>query len=149
MLINEGSASASEIVAGALRDNGRALLLGTKTFGKGSVQTVIPLKDGSALRLTTASYYTPSGKSIMNLGVMPDIAVEQEELKDKKRSPSDIFEKIEEEKEPEKRARTVKTKEIMERDKQLQVAVNLLKAIKVYNRVEKREETKRQETSNK
>lgn len=150
ILVNEGSASASEIVAGALRDNKRALLLGTKTFGKGSVQTVIPLKDGSALRLTTASYYTPNGKSIMNLGITPDVVVEQEELKDNKRSPPDIFEKVEEEeKETNKGAKKVKTKEIMERDKQLQVAVNLLKAIKVYNSAEKHEEAKKQETGNK
>jgi carboxyl-terminal processing protease len=78
LLINEGSASASEIVAGALKDHKRAVLVGAKTFGKGSVQTVIPLKDGSALRLTTASYYTPSGKNIMNEGVAPDVAIETE-----------------------------------------------------------------------
>lgn len=137
ILVNEGSASASEIVAGALRDNKRALLLGKKTFGKGSVQTVIPLKDGSALRLTTASYYTPNGKSIMNLGITPDIVVEQEGLKENKKSPPDIFDKIETgEKEANK---VVKAKEMMERDKQLQVAVDLLKAIKVYNKVESSE----------
>jgi carboxyl-terminal processing protease len=101
------------------------------------VQTVIPLKDGSALRLTTASYYTPNGKSIMNLGIMPDIVVEQEGLKENKKSPPDIFDKIEEGgKETNK---GVKAKEMMERDKQLQVAVDLLKAIKVYNKVESSE----------
>lgn len=77
ILVNEGSASASEIVAGALKDWGRALLLGTRTFGKGSVQTILPLEDGSGLRLTTARYYTPKGGSIHNKGILPDIEVEQ------------------------------------------------------------------------
>lgn len=75
LLINQGSASASEIVAGALHDHGRAMLLGEKTFGKGSVQTIIPLSDDSGLRLTTARYYTPSGISIQVSGIAPDIAV--------------------------------------------------------------------------
>ncbi|HEU20144.1 MAG TPA: S41 family peptidase [Deltaproteobacteria bacterium] len=77
VLINRGSASASEIVAGALRDNKKAILLGTQTFGKGSVQIVIPLDDGSALKLTTAKYYTPDGTSIQAKGITPDIVVEQ------------------------------------------------------------------------
>jgi len=77
VLINNGSASASEIVAGALQDHKRAILLGETTFGKGSVQAIIPLKNRGAIRLTTSKYYLPSGKSISDVGVMPDIEVEE------------------------------------------------------------------------
>jgi carboxyl-terminal processing protease len=77
LLINGGSASASEIVAGALQDHRRAIVVGTKSFGKGSVQTLIPLRGDGAMRLTTARYYTPSGRSIQALGISPDIVVQQ------------------------------------------------------------------------
>jgi carboxyl-terminal processing protease len=80
VLVNEGSASAAEIVAGALRDNGRARLLGQKTFGKGSVQTVLPLEDGQALKLTTSRYFTPSGVSIHERGIEPDVPLTPPEL---------------------------------------------------------------------
>jgi carboxyl-terminal processing protease len=76
VLVNGGTASASEIVAGALKDHGRALLIGRRTYGKGSVQTVMPLSHGGALKLTTSRYFTPSGASIQGKGIVPDIVEE-------------------------------------------------------------------------
>ena len=80
VLVNGGSASASEIVAGALQDHKRAIIMGTKTFGKGSVQTIVPMSNGAALKLTTARYYTPNGRSIQATGIIPDIIVGEAKL---------------------------------------------------------------------
>ena len=89
VLINNGSASASEIVAGALKDHKRAIILGEKTYGKGSVQSIIPLSDGGGIRLTVSKYYLPSGKSISDVGVAPDIFIEEKGENFKANSPSD------------------------------------------------------------
>jgi len=90
VLVNQGSASASEIVAGALQDHKRALILGTKTFGKGSVQTVLPLDEKTGLKLTTARYFTPLGRSIQAKGIEPDIIVEALEFKTSRSSKNEV-----------------------------------------------------------
>ena len=89
VIINNGSASASEILAGALKDHKRAIILGENTYGKGSVQSIIPLKNGGGIRLTVSKYYLPSGKSISDVGVTPDIFIEESENDFKMNTPTD------------------------------------------------------------
>lgn len=146
VLINGGSASASEILAGALQDNHRAIIAGTKSFGKGSVQVVLPLTNGGALKLTTARYYTPSGRSIQAKGIDPEIVIEQIQNKlekvdeenriheediagaldtpDTKKAPEETKKKDEDDLDPEKQK---KKKEV--EDYQLMRAVDIVRTI--------------------
>jgi len=145
VLVNGGSASASEIVAGALQDHKRAIVMGTKTFGKGSVQTILPVSNGAALKLTTARYYTPDGRSIQASGIQPDIVTEDAKItrngtEDRLReadlarhlendtldSESDTIEA------PKPQEPTAKTPSSVKEDYQLQEALNLLKGIAIY-----------------
>ncbi len=150
VLVNGGSASAAEIVAGALQDNKKAIILGTRTFGKGSVQSILPLSDGSGLRLTTARYYTPSGKSIQSSGITPDIEIPfvATEKKAEKKSPHFIREedlkghmqleegnaKKADEKKP-KEENNEKVKMLLEKDNQVRQALQLLKSWAIFSKI--------------
>jgi len=122
VLINGGSASASEIFAGAMQDWHRGVILGTKSFGKGSVQTVLPLSDGSGIRLTTAKYYTPSGRCIDEVGLIPDVVLEM--TRDEKVKLVEEKIKTIEDKDKAKHS-------ILTGDKQLQSAVRIIKAARI------------------
>lgn len=136
VLINEGSASGSEIVAACLKDYKRAVIVGTKSFGKGSVQTVIPLGDGSALRLTTSKYYSPLGKEIHGKGVMPDVVVEDGRIeisgspKTDNEKVKEVFDNLEPSKE--KPAADSGYTPDYKTDNQLMHAVDVLKAVRLY-----------------
>ncbi len=156
VLINEGSASGSEILAGALKDNKRAIILGEKSFGKGSVQSVIPLPDGSGLRLTTSKYFTPVGISIHGIGIEPDIVVEYTPPIEAPEDESDekiekIFDDIElndtENKEKLKLSQQeLEIHNILLEDNQVQSAISVLKGICVFKNFSEASETATPET---
>ncbi|TPW24284.1 S41 family peptidase [Marinobacter nauticus] len=152
VLINGGSASASEILAGALQDHERAVVMGTQSFGKGSVQTVIPLDETHAIKMTTARYFTPDGRSIQATGIKPDIEVRPAELKELDSRPffteADLSGHLEGENEEEARKAREQAAEAQasaaDRDYQLRSALNLLKGLHILNR---KNESKPQENA--
>ena len=139
VMINDGSASASEIVAGALQDHKRAIILGEKSFGKGSVQTLIPLAKYGAMRLTTARYYTPSGRSIQAKGIEPDVEVKPAKVEvienEYERSEAELKNALKNDGiVDDKTAKTVGKDTELEKDYQLSRAVDLVKALGIYNK---------------
>jgi carboxyl-terminal processing protease len=146
VLVNGGSASASEIVAGALQDHKRAVIMGSQTFGKGSVQTILPLKNNTALKLTTARYYTPSGRSIQASGIKPDIEIESikvasveasDNVRIKEADLKGHLESAEEEEEKSVKAKKPeeeKKESLAQTDYQLYAALNMLKGLAILNR---------------
>lgn len=142
ILVNEGSASASEIVAGALQDHGRAIIMGTNTFGKGSIQTILPLNNEKAIKLTTARYFTPSGKSIQAEGIVPDIWVERSKVTPIKSNPFRLKEKNlpkhlgsgSEESTAEAGSTNAPSMELAIQDYQLNEALTLLKGLHILSK---------------
>ncbi len=141
VLINGGSASASEIVAGALQDHKRGILMGTQTFGKGSVQTIIPVTSKGAVRLTTARYFTPSGNSIQAKGISPDIYVPQSKLEilenNNSRREADLRGALDSENKQENNKNGNIDKDESVNDYQLNRAIELIRSINVYENIKK------------
>ena len=141
ILINGGSASASEIVAGALQDHKRGILMGTKTFGKGSVQTIIPVTSKGAVRLTTARYFTPSGNSIQAKGISPDIYVPQSKLEilenNNSRREADLRGALDSEDNEEDNKNSTNNENDIVNDYQLNRAIELIRSINVYENIKK------------